>query len=122
MNAKRPRSRYRKGLKVDLSHWEILRDTYALLDPSHDIPRSPRFAFSAEPFLILSDPFGRHGLKAGVQRTEDGRKVWWLVWLRDGEERTHLCPESLQELLFYLDDALLENRRITARHRKRTRA
>ena len=68
-----PRIKYRKGLKIDRSKWEVVRDTYSLLDPSHHIPRSPRFAFSADPFLILLDRFGRHGLKAGIQRTEEGR-------------------------------------------------
>ena len=69
------RLKFRKGLKVDLSQWQTLRDEYSFLDPSRDIPRSPRFAFSAEPFLVLTDGFGRRGLRAGVQRTDEGRKV-----------------------------------------------
>src|SRR5437660_1736903 len=116
-----PRIKYRKGLKIDRSEWEIVRDTYSLLDPSQRIPRSPRFAFSAEPFLILLDRLGQRGLKAGIQRTEKGRKVWWLVWLRDGEERMHMCPESLQQLLYYLDDTLYGMRRAASRRPKRKR-
>jgi uncharacterized protein YceK len=71
----RPKLKYRKGLKVDESEWQIVRDTYSLLDPSHDIPRSPRFAFSHVPFLVLSNPLGGRELNAGVQRTDEGRKV-----------------------------------------------
>ena len=115
------RFKYRKGLRVDPSQWQILRDEYSLLDPSQDIPRSPRFAFSAEPFLILRDPFGRRGLRAGVQRTDEGRKVWWLAWLRDGEEWMHMCPDSLQELRFHIDDVLFARRRTVARQPKRKR-
>lgn len=115
------RTKYRKGLKVDASQWQILRDNYSLLDPSHDIPRSPRFEFSAEPFLILSDLFGQRALHAGVQRTGEGRKIWWLAWIRDGEERMHTCPDSLQDLLFYLDGALFEARRIASRRPKSTK-
>lgn len=114
----RSRLKFRKGLKVDPSQWQILRDDYSLLDPSHDIPRSPRFALSGEPFLILTDQFGRRGLRAGVQRTDEGRKVWWLAWLRDGEEQMHMCPDSLQELLFYLEDTLFERQRISSRQPK----
>lgn len=102
--------KYRKGLSVDKSEWHVVRDTYSLLDPSHDVPRSPRFAFNSEPFLILSNPLGGRELNAGIQRTDDGKKIWWLAWLHNGERQMHMCPESLQELLFYLDDALFERR------------
>ena len=114
----RPRLKFRKGLKVDPSQWQILRDDYSLLDPSHDIPRSPRFAFSSEPFLVLIDRIGRRGLQAGIQRTDARRKVWWLAWHCDGEERLHMCPESLQELLFYLEGTLFQGRRSAFRRPK----
>jgi hypothetical protein len=52
---------------------------------------------------------------------DEGRKVWWLDWLRDGEEQMHMCPESLQELLFYLDDTLFEAKRRAARQPRRKR-
>lgn len=106
----RPKIKYRKGLKIDRSEWEIVRDTYSLLDPSHDIPKSPRFAFSNEPFLVLLNPLGRKKLNAGVQRTDEGHKVWWLEWVWDGEKQM-LCANSLQELIFYLDDALFDRRK-----------
>ena len=115
LSAYMPRIRYRKGLKVDASHWEVVRDT----NPSKVIPKSPRFAFSTEPFLIIVDRFSRRSMRAGIQRTGEGRKVWWLEWLCDGEEQMHMCPESLQELLFYLDDSLFEARRIASRHPRR---
>jgi hypothetical protein len=107
----RSKIKYRKGLKVDSSDWEIVRDTYSLLDPLHDIPKLPRFAFSNEPFLILLDPLGGRELNAGVQRTDDGHKVWWLEWVWNGEKQMHMYPESLQELLFHLDEALFDRRR-----------
>lgn len=113
------RIRFRKGLKVDRAEWQVLRDTYSLLDPAHHIPRCPRFAFSSEPFLILLDRFGRRGLKAGIQRSDEGRKIWWLEWLRDGKEQMHMCPDSLQDLLSHLDGTLFEMRRIASRYPKR---
>jgi len=118
----RPGIKYRKGLKVDRSEWEIVRDTYSLLDPAHDVPRSPRFAFSNEPFLVLLNPLGRRELNAGVQRTDEGHKVWWLEWVWDGKKQMHICPESLQELLFYLDDALFDRRRQTLKQPRKRRA
>jgi hypothetical protein len=33
------RIRYRKGLRVDASQWEVVRDRYSLLGPAHEIPR-----------------------------------------------------------------------------------
>jgi hypothetical protein len=118
----RPKIKYRKGLKVDRTDWEILRDTYSLLDPAQEIPKSPRFSFSNEPFLVLSNPLARRELNAGVQRTDEGRKVWWLEWVSDGKKQMHMCPESLQELLFYLDDALFERRRQKLKEPKRSRS
>ena len=117
----RSRLKYRKGLKIDPSQWQILRDKYSLLDPSHEVPRSPRFAFSDEPFLVLKDRFGRRGLEAGVQRTDEGLKVWWLAWLRDGEEQMHMCPDSLQDLLFYLENELFQSHRIASRQPEKKR-
>ena len=45
MNALRP-IKYRKGLRVDPDDWEIMRDVYSLVDPTHEIPKTPRFALS----------------------------------------------------------------------------
>ena len=121
MKSTGPRLKYRKGLLIDQSKWEIVRDTYSLLDPAHLIPRSPRFAFNPEPFLILLDRFGRRGLKAGIQRTAEGRKTWWLSWHRDGEEQMVMCVDSLQVLLYYLDESLYEVKLKATRHPRRKR-
>jgi hypothetical protein len=113
------RIKYRKGLKVDLSVWQVLMDKYSLLDPSHHIPESPRFDLSNQPFLILVDQLGRRGLNAGVQRDPQGRKIYWLEYLRNGEKFMHTCRESLQELLYEIDSVLFERRRQLSKRPKR---
>ena len=113
MNAQARPIRYRKGLRVDGRDWEIMRDLYSLVDPTHEIPKTPRFAFSRsnEPFLVLRDRFRKRALKAGIERTGDGQKFWWLEWERNGQEVMHVCLDSLPQLLLYLEDALNSRRR-----------
>jgi hypothetical protein len=118
MNGQPRPIKYRKGLKVDSRDWEIMRDLYSLVDPAHEIPKTPRFAFSRSnaPFLVLRDRFGKRALKAGIERTENGQKFWWLQWERNGKEQMHVCLESLPELLLYLEDALDRRRREVRRN------
>ena len=119
MKSSGPRIKYRKGLRIDRSEWEIVRDTYSLLDPSHHIPRSPRFAFGEDPFLVLWDRFGRHSLRAGIRRIEDGRKIWWFEWIQNGQTRSNGNPESLQQLLYYIDSTLFNIREFASKHSRR---
>src|SRR5262245_8150035 len=111
--------KYHKGLKVDRSEWEVVCDTYSLLDPSHHIPASPRFAFSADPFLVLWDRAGRHNLRAGIRRTDEGRKIWWFEWLREGQTLSYANPESLQQLLYCIDSTLFEIHKFASKHARR---
>jgi hypothetical protein len=62
MNGQRP-IKYRKGLTVDPGDWEVMRDLYSLVDPKHDIPKTPRFAFSRS-----NAPFWFCGIDSGSGR------------------------------------------------------
>ena len=123
MNAQRP-IKYRKGVRVDPDEWEVMRDLYSLVDPTHEIPKTPRFAFSRSnaPFLVLRDRFGKRALKAGIERTGNGLKCWWLQWERNGKELMHVVLDSLPELLLYLERELDRRRREVRRCRPKKSA
>jgi hypothetical protein len=123
MNAHRP-IKYRKGVRVDPDEWEVMRDLYSLVDPTHEIPKTPRFPISRSnaPFLVLRDRFGKHALKAGIERNGTGHKFWWLQWERDGKELNPVILDSLPELLLNLERELDRRRRDVRRCRPKKSA
>lgn len=113
------RIRYRNGLKVASSQWEVVRDNYSLLDPSHRIPESPVFALGPDPFLLLWSRLGMHGVRAGIQQTDEGRKVLWFEELRDGQTVSYGNPDSIQQLLHWIDLTLANVREFAAKNAPR---
>jgi hypothetical protein len=71
--------------------------------------------------LVLRDRFGKRALKAGIERSGNGRKYWWLEWERNGQDGMHVCLDSLPELLLHLEHALVRRQREVRRNRPKAR-